>query len=438
MPKTFTRRGFLVGCSAAIAAMAGARLTNVALAAPDGVANDEILIVVFIRGGWDALSVFPPLTGNDRGYYETARPTLKVPVSGTGAAIALNNQFGMHPSLAPLQSLYQAGKMSVVLATGLQDDTRSHFDAMDYIELGTPGIRGTPTGWLTRHLQSTPGLDSSLLVPVLSAGNGAPTSLVGNPKAIAVDNPTAFTFQGNWRYENDQRMALRHIYSGNTWLDNPAIETLNALDIIEGANVSAYTPASGATYPTGQFGDTLKTIAQMIKLDLGIRIATVDIGGWDTHQYEGTETGGYLTGLLGLFASGLAALYQDLDGAGAQNYTSRLTVVAMSEFGRRLKENAELGTDHGHGSAMMVLGGNVYGGKVLGSWPGLSNTQLYKGADLAITTDYRQVLSEIVSGRLGNPNINVVFPGYTMSPPLGVVKTRLSFGHATFVPSVLK
>ncbi len=438
MPITLTRRGFLGGCSAAIAAMAGARLTNIALASPAGVANDEILIVVFIRGGWDVLSIFPPLAGADRSYYEAARPTIKVPVSGAGAAIQLNSQFGIHPALAPLQNLYQAGKMNVVLATGLQDDTRSHFDAMEYIETGTPGIRATPTGWLTRHLSSSPGLDASLLLPVLSAGVQTPTSLLGDPKVIAVDTPSSFSFQGNWRYTNDQRMALRHIYTGNTWLDAAAVETLNALDIMENAAIGAYTPATGVTYPAGPFGDTLKTIAQMIKLDLGIRIATVDIGGWDTHQYEGTNPAGYLSNLLAIFAGGLAAFYQDLDGAGAQNYTSRLTMVAMSEFGRRFKENADQGADHGHGSAMIVLGGNVNGGRVLGSWPGLSAAQLYQGVDLAVTTDYRQVLSEIVSGRLGNPNIGAVFPGFTMAPLLGIVKARPAFNYTALIPSVLK
>ena len=442
MDTTISRRGFLAGCSAAIAAMAGARITNVALAAPDAVFNDEILVVVFIRGGWDVLSIFPPLADPDRTHYQTARPTLQVPVSGTGAALSLpsqvNGSFSIHPSMAPLHSLYQAGKLNVILATGLQNDTRSHFDAMEYMELGTPGIRSTPNGWITRHLQSTPGQSASPLVPVLAAGNGTPISLLGDTHAISIDNPNAFSFQGNWRYANDQRMMLRHLYSGSSWLDSAAIKTLDALDIIENSINSSYTPSIGAVYPPGPFGDALQSVAQVIKSNLGMRIATVEIGGWDTHQYEGAGANGYLSNLLALFAGSLAAFYADLDGSGNLNYTNRTTIVAMSEFGRRFKENADHGTDHGHGSAMLVLGGNVNGGRVLGSWPGLSTSELYQGYDLQITTDYRQVLAEIVSGRLGNPNIATVSPGFTMAPPLGIVKARPSLNHSVYAPSLLK
>ena len=182
-----------------------------------------------------------------------------------------------------------------------------------------------------------------------------------------------------------------------------------------------YVPANGAVYPSGSFGEHLQVIAQMVKMDTGLHVATVDLGGWDTHEYQGDGSGGYMADLLGELAQGLSALYIDLDGSGAASYTDRLIVVVMSEFGRRMKENASHGTDHGHGSVMLVLGGQVNGGIVYGDWPGLSNDQLYDNADLAVTTDFRRVLREILINRLGNGNLSAVFPGYSGYQPIGIV-----------------
>jgi uncharacterized protein (DUF1501 family) len=433
MAQAITRRGFLRGCSGVVAGMAGARLTGVAIASPEAPVNDEILVVVSIRGGWDALNVFMPLSGDDRGYYEAARSHLKVPTSGTGAALPLNAQIGMHPSLAPLLDLYQAQKLAVIHAAGLTSDTRSHFDAMEFIELGTPGIRSTTTGWITRHLTSAPDLPDVILMPAIAAGSNVPTSLAGSSEVAAISSPTSFSFSGYWKYAEDQRAALRRMYTGDTWLHEAGLRTLDAIDIVETAAPATYVPANGAVYPAGSFGDSLKTAAQMIKLGVGLRVATVDIGGWDTHQYQGDGSGGYLAEQLTELAQGLAAFYKDLDGAGNLNYTKRLTTVVMSEFGRRLRENADHGTDHGHGSAMLVLGGNVNGGQVYGAWPGLANEQLYDRADLAVTTDYRRVLSEIVVERMGNPNLGVVFPGYSGYQSLDIVRARPVYNHEVFV-----
>jgi uncharacterized protein (DUF1501 family) len=419
-----TRRQFLTGCSSAIAAMAGARLTRLALAAPDAPnASQEILVVVFLRGGWDALNVIPVIGGADRGAYETARESLKVPASGTGAAINLNGQFGFHPSLAPLHDLYQNGNLAVIQAVGLTSDTRSHFDAMQFIELGTPDNKSTPTGWITRHLETGPALPGTILLPALSAGSSQAMSLLGSQEAAAMTSPDDFSFSGHWNYSDPQRVALRNLYNGDTWLYQAGTQTLDTIDLIESLNPGSYVPSNGAVYPSGSFGDNLQAIAQMIKMDVGLHVATIDLGGWDTHEHQGDGSTGYLADLLNEFASGLDAFYTDLNGSGPSNYASRLTVVVQSEFGRRLRENANHGTDHGHGSAMLVMGGNVNGGMVYGNWPGLSVDQLYEGADLDVTTDYRQVLAEILTDRLLNPNLDYVFPGLTSYQPLGIVRT---------------
>ncbi|HUM27171.1 MAG TPA: DUF1501 domain-containing protein, partial [Anaerolineales bacterium] len=359
------------------------------------------------RGGWDALNVVPPLQGDDRGFYEKARPDIKI-----SNLLSLNDQFGLHPALAPLHELYQAGKMGVVHAVGLNHDTRSHFDAQEYIELGTPGSKNTTSGWITRHLQET-GVSS--ILPVVST-TGQPTSLLNFVPTVNVSTPEDFSQWGN-DLIGSQQTALRQMYQGETLLHRAGLRTLDALDIVSPLVSQEYQPANGAFYNDDEFGQQLKTIARMIKLDAGMRVAAVDFGGWDTHEYETDGNGGYIGDLLGQLASGLANFYLDLD----SGYTDKLSVVVISEFGRRLVQNESYGTDHGHGSVMLALGGNVNGGRVYGQWPGLNNDQLYDHADLAITTDYRQVLSELLSTRLGNSNLEAVFPGFSPSDnPLGI------------------
>jgi len=420
--RKISRRGFVVSCSAAVATLAGTRLDRVAFGKATAAYNQETLVVVFLRGGCDGLSVVLPIAGDDRVLYEEARPDLQVPVTGENAALPLDANFGLHPAAAPLFALYTTGKLAIVHATGLTDSTRSHFDAMQFMESGTPGIKTTSTGWLTRHLQSATNLPLQIMMPALSVGNSLANSLLGSQEAIAMSDPDSFSFYGNWRYKDAQRTALRHMYTGNTWLHDAGVQTLNALDVVESANPQNYAPANGAQYPGGSFGNNLQVIAQMIKLGVGLRIATVDLGGWDTHEQQGNHGGGYFASLLGTLAQGLAALYTDLDGSGAANYADRLTVVAMSEFGRRFKENGSGGTDHGHGNVALVLGGNVNGGQVFGRWPGLHPDQLDNHVDLAITTDYRQILSEILIRRLGNPHLGTVFPEYRQYAPLGIVQ----------------
>ena len=438
--KSFTRRDFMVGCSAAIAAMAGSKLNYVAFGSQAAEPNQEILVVVFMRGGCDGLNFITPLGGVDRAFYDAERQSLATPTAelsafdlGTLAAFSggANEapgsavQLALHPNAAPLYDLYQANKLAIVHAAGLDYDNRSHFDMMEYIERGTPGQRTTASGWLTRHLESSPSLPDQIIAPALAIGNLQPSSLLASRETIGTNSLTDLQLNtGNYNWRNAQRVALRGMYNSGTWLHEAGSRTLNAVDIIEAQDVSNYIPANGATYPGSGFGNNLKSIAQMIKLQLGMRIATVDLGGWDTHEYQGNGSGGYFGGKIGELALGLSAFYADLNGAGSENYAERMTVAVMTEFGRKLIRNESGGTDHGHGGVMLVLGGKVNGGKLYGSWPGLDNgqEQLYSGRDLRITTDYRQVLSEILIRRLANPNLGYVFPGYSGYNPLDIVQ----------------
>ncbi len=433
-----SRRGFMVGCSAAIAAMAGGRLGYVAFGSPLQEPNQEILVVVFLRGGMDGLSVVMPIAGNDRGYYESNRADIAIPTSGTNAALPLSDFFGLHPAGAPLHGLYQDKKLAVIHAAGLMSDTRSHFDAMKYMELGTPGSKSATNGWLTRHLQTAGALPANAIMPALSVGSLSPTSLAGSTEAIGMTSPNSFTFGGNWRYTESQRQMVRNMYQGSSWLHNAGIQTLDAVDVVEYGNPGNYTPENGAAYPNNSFGRNLQTVAQMVKLQLGLKVATIDLGGWDTHDAQGDRGAGYFANQFGTLSSGLAALMTDLSNSNGTDHTKRITVVVMSEFGRTFKQNASRGTDHGHGNVMLVLGGNVNGGQVYGTWPGLQTDQLYDRRDLAITTDYRQVLSEILIRRMGNANLGAIFPGYQSYQPLKIVQgadLTPNYGNPTAEPT---
>jgi uncharacterized protein (DUF1501 family) len=417
-----TRRQFVVGCSAAVAAMAGTRLSMAAFAT-EASAGDA-LVVVFLRGGMDGLSLLAPMDGPDRAHYVAARPTLALPAAGSQALLPLAPPFGLSPAAAELYPLYQDGRVAFVLACGLNHDTRSHFDAQEFMELGTPGVRSTATGWLTRHLKSTTPAGGPVLIPTLAVGGSQPASLRGDWGTVAMTSPDHFNLDtGPWRWRDAQRATLRRLCSGGgAAVFTAGNRALDAVDIVEAMLGEPGPPANGVQYPETEMGRQFRLIASLIKQDLGLRVATVDVGGWDTHVAQAwAPAEGWFPTLLGELSASLAALYQDLDGSQADALSRRLTVVVLSEFGRRVRENADRGTDHGHGNVMLLLGGNVVGG-VHGRWPGLAPEQLYDGADLAITTDYRQVLAEVLVRRLGNPHLSEVFPGLVAYAPLGVVR----------------
>lgn len=409
---TITRRQFLQGCSLAIAAMAGARLTRIGLAAPGGQGADtDTLVFVFLRGGWDALNVLAPIDGDDRGHYEQARRAIRIPARDL---LPVAEPFGLHPAMAPLHELYQDGSLALVQAAGLDWDTRSHFDAQEYIEQGTPGRKSGTTGWLTRTLLAS---GASGIFPALATA-GQPTSLMNYSASVAMSAPSDLSMWDNGLLEA-QTAALHRLFSGSTLAHLVGKRTLEAVEIVRPLQEQEYRPSNGAHYQEDEFGRQMQTIAQMIKLEAGLKVAAVDFGGWDTHEHQNYGTDGYLTDLLASLASGLANFYLDMD----SGYSDRLSVVVMSEFGRRLVQNESNGTDHGHGSLILALGGAVNGGRLYGQWPGLATEQLYDRADLAITSDYRAVLSELLSVRLGNPDIETIFPGFSASyNPLGIFR----------------
>lgn len=431
-----TRRGFMMGCSAAIANLAAARFTNLVFADPLIVPNHDILIVLFLRGGMDGLSFVLPTAGPDRAHYETARPQLKINATGTNPALPLGtwggNQFGLHPAATELHGLYQDGRVAFIHAAGLDTSSRSHFDNQAQMELGTPNNGGTNDGWLTRHFLTAPNLPlDTPMIQRIAVSSTIQTAWLADTNVVAFSNRDDFLFNtGPSTWRDAQKVALRNILDQQAATDPRYAQGLVVMDasaFIEQNVVplASYVPANGAVYPAGSFGDSMKMTAQLIKLNLGLRAATLDLGGWDTHNGQGTAADGqFFWDKIEELSRALAAFYTDLDGIGSEAYASRTTVVKLSEFGRRFHENNDFGTDHGHGGVITVMGGSVQGG-LYGSWPGLANEQLYDAADLEITTDFRRVLSEIVVSRLGNPHWEQVFPGYTGYTPLGILRPIL-------------
>lgn len=434
MPE-LTRRRFLIGSGALVMALANLRGERLALAVtearPAASGDADIFVLVFLRGGLDGLNLVAPY--NDSNYI-AARPDIRIrPPGQTRGALDLNGFFGLHPAATHLHALYTAGALAIVHATGLNDPTRSHFDAMAMMERGTPGSTITTTGWLARHLASVSDIASDE-IPVISAQSSIPDSLLGYTNTAAVSSLSGYTYSGKWDQIDFQRLAMRAMYSGSGWLEQAGQQALDVSDRMAVAALGAYTPEFGATYPSNSFGDALRLIAQLIKAELGVRVATLDLSGWDTHQYQGDDGQGYFASLVTTLSQGLHAFYTDLT-----NYAGRLTLVAMTEFGRRLQQNESGGTDHGHGSVILVLGGNVNKG-IYGTWPGLAADDLDERRDLAITTDYRRVLSEILVRRLKNPAFRTVFPGFTDYRPLNLVKGSDAGvqQQQTFLPAVIK
>lgn len=420
------RRRFIQGCCAGIAAMSGVRLNNLVFADPSsrGSAPADIIISVFLRGGMDALSFLVPI---GEGQYYDKRPQLGI---AAGSTLAIRNpggatgQFGLHPRTSRLKELVDSNNAAVVCACGSPSSTRSHFEAMDYMERGKPDDRSVTTGWLARYLTNMPG-DS--LFRGFSRSESVATSLSGYAGAVAMTGASGFTLQGSTTDHDDLRRALRKMYVSDAQL-RPIVErTLDAVDYMNWIDPGTYTPPAGVTYPGSSFGSAMASIAQMIRFDLGLQAVTVDLGGWDTHESQangGSPTTGQYSDRLGDLFDSLHAFWSDLTA-----YRNRITVVVMSEFGRRLRENDNRGTDHGHGGTMVVLNGALQQGRVYGSWPGLAPDQLFDDNDLQVTTDFRTVLTEILIARAGLTLPGLVFPDFTYPGPTGL------FGAAGILPA---
>jgi uncharacterized protein (DUF1501 family) len=382
-------------------------LTRAAYAAANRLADQPsdrpILVCLFQRGAVDGLNMIVP--HGDALYYQE-RPRIAVPARDV---VDLDGYFGLHPSLAALKPLWDNKSLAAIPAIGSPDSSRSHFDAQDYMESGTPGQKITPDGWLNRFCQHDREHQNTAFRAV-AFGPQLPRILAGSAPALAIDDLQAFGLRVAQPAARDRlTRAFEALYEGASTglLASSSREGFEAVQQLQQANPTQYQPANGAEYPRGRLGRSLLQIAQLIRADVGLQLAFADVSGWDTHVNQGASAG-QLAARLKELADGLAAFAQDL-GERMRN----IVVLTMSEFGRTIRENGNSGTDHGHATAMLALGGPVHGGRVLGKWPGLDPEKRFEGRDVAVTTDFRDLFGEILARHLGASDLASVFPGYS-------------------------
>jgi len=379
----------------------------------------KVLICLFQRGAADALNIVVP--HGERSYY-AMRPSIAIPQPSRGvatSAIDLDGFFGLHPALAPLKPLYDRGLLAPVHAVGSPSTTRSHFDAQDYMETGTPDVKGTTDGWLNRYLAVQGTCDECNLAKTpfraVALTPQTPRILEGPSPTVAMNSLDEFSVRATG--SSAERLEALYRTGSADLVHSTGAETFDAVKMLRAANPQKYLPQNGADYPRSQFGQRLMQIAQLVKANVGLEVAFADVGGWDTHVNQGSSTG-QLAQRLDDFSRSIAALVTDLG-----DRMDDVVIMTMSEFGRMARENGNRGTDHGHAGALFVIGGHVKGGKVHGKWPGLEPEQLYEGRDLALTTDFRSVFAEVVSHHMGARALDRIFPGFSASPAnyVGVV-----------------
>lgn len=392
------RRYFLK--SSGLALVGGALLPNVfvRMAQAGTTGGRKILVAIFQRGAVDGLNVVVPY--GEQAYY-AARPSIAIPGPGaTNGAIDLDGFFGAHPALEPLMPYFKDRSAAFIQAVGSPDATRSHFDAQDFMESGTPGVKSTRDGFLARALcleKAASPLRAISMTPAL------PRILAGSAGAIAMTDVSRFGVTGTAEAKTFEEM---YADATSDALRGTAKDSFEASNQLRKADPAKIQPQNGAEYPRGPLGDSLRQIAQLIKSNVGLEVAFADVGGWDTHAGQGGSQG-QLANNLRTFASAIAAFAKDLG-----SRMSDVVLVTMSEFGRTVKENGNRGTDHGHATIMLALGGGVKGGKVYGRWPGLTTSKLYESRDLAVTTDFRDVFGELLVKQLGVKDLTKVFPGF--------------------------
>ncbi len=380
-------------------------MPRLAFAPQNTAPRGDTLVVIFLRGAADVLNMIVP--HGEEAYYRL-RPSLGIPrpddsnAKQTERAIDLDGFFGFHPSMSYLLDAWTSRQLAIIHACGAPDESRSHFKAMELMERGVDDERGPASGWIGRHLAT---LNTGNSSPLRAVGMGTrpQRSLSGSVPVSALRSIADFHLGGDPRALQQMRAALNTVYAD----DVLGQDTLSIMDTLETLDPLTYSASRNAEYPDSEFGLALKQTAMLIKAEVGLEVSAIDVGGWDTHFAQGSTTG-LMPNLMKDLADGMAAFHADM-----QEHMQNLTVVTMSEFGRRASENGSLGTDHGHGSLMMVMGGNVDGGKVHGEWPGLEEGQMIGPGDLAVTTDYRDVLSEVLQKRLNNPATNEIFPEYS-------------------------
>ncbi len=362
------------------------------------------LIAIFQRGAVDGLSMVVPY--GDADYYRS-RPAIAIPRPGAAeaAGLDLDGFFAFNPRLAPLEALWKRGDLAIVHACGSPDATRSHFDAQDYMETATPGVKSTADGWLNRYLQARKADETSAFRAVALTAQ-LPRTLQGTAPALAMSGIQTFGIRNGM----SESFEAQYAQAADRILNGVGRDAFDAMKTLKATDPARYQPEHGADYPPSPFGQALKQIAQLTKASVGLEVAFAEVGGWDTHVNQGA-TQGQLAARLDDFARSIAALIVDLGERMAD-----VVVLTMSEFGRAVAENGNRGTDHGHGNAMLVIGGGVRGGRVYGRWPGLAVHDRYEGRDLAITTDFRDVFAEIVTRHLGLTSTGRVFPGYVTDP----------------------
>ncbi|HYD54373.1 MAG TPA: DUF1501 domain-containing protein [Gemmatimonadaceae bacterium] len=416
-----SRRQFVTGAAGAAFALTGFPdwLPKVVLA-QNYASNRDVIVSVFLRGGADGLSLCVPF--GDANYY-AGRPTIAIPrpdSSSANRATALDDFFGLPPAMTGLVPAYRAGHLLVAHATGQTNSSRSHFDAQRYMEVGKAADPTIFTGWLGRHLASVPPLRTDAPLRALGFSAGIQKTLVGAPKTLPIPDPANFNLGGSSATRDARAAFLRADYADDVDVVRAAaLDAVNTVSLLQLVNVNAYRPANGATYPNSAFGRALRSTAALIKADVGIEAAQIDVGGWDTHSLQNPINGSMFRTMQDL-SNALGAFWADVMSAGGA--VGNVVVIAMSEFGRNARENGAQGTDHGRGSAMFAMGPGINGGRVLvNGWPGLAREQLEIGQDLKVTLDYRDVLAEIVRTRLGNTQVGYVFPDFTPTPR-GVAK----------------
>jgi uncharacterized protein (DUF1501 family) len=404
----FSRRYFLKQSGVAMVGMSmmPAFLQRAIAATPSN--GKKQLVVLFQRGAADGLNIVVPF--GEQNYYRL-RPTIAIPQPKRGATdtvIDLDGFFGLHPSLAPLEPLFHKDQLAIVHAAGSPDPTRSHFDAQDFMESGTPGVKATEDGWLDRALQTIPEENASPFRAV-AMGPTLPRMLHGSANAIALPDLRQFkVIPQSAAMANVAEGGFEAMYAQTVdhALHGTSTETFEAIDMLKKIDTSKMPPENGAQYPTSRLGQSLQQIGQLLRANIGVEVLFVDCGGWDNHVNEGGVQG-QLSNLLKDLGQGLAAFHQDMG-----DRMQDIVFVTMSEFGRTAKENGNRGTDHGHANCMFVMGGDVKGGRVYGQWPGLSDHQLNEGRDLALTTDFRCVVGEALTKHIGVKDLSTVFPGF--------------------------
>src|SRR6184192_822116 len=412
-----TRRIFLRNGALAVAGTAAipSFLTRAAYGALESGNRAKRLVVIFQRGAADGLNIVVP--HGEQAYY-AMRPSINIPRS---SVLDIDGFFGLHPALSPLQPVWKQRHLAIVHAAGSPDPTRSHFDAQDFMESGTPGLKSTEDGWLNRALETVPEENASPFRAV-AMGPNLPRTLQGVAPAIALPDLKQFKVMAQAPGTGamvEGGFEAMYAQTVDKALQGTGTETFEAIDLLRKADPAKYQPENGAQYPTSRLGQSLQQVGQLLKADIGVEVLFVDCGGWDNHVNEGGVQG-QLSNLLRDLGQGLAAFHQDLG-----DRMANIVFVTMSEFGRTARENGNRGTDHGHANCMFVMGGDVRGGEVYGKWPGLNDHQLNEGRDLALTTDFRSVLGEILTKHIGVADLKPVFPGFDNSPRNfpGLIKT---------------